>query len=465
MAVFFNAIIVFGQYNKTIGYGYSDLHSWVYDYRLNSKAELQTLTAGFYAADGFYNTTYGVDSAHIYTMPFDSVSKAVNRIWYLGDLQYNQPFYWNDNLYLKKNFYDSTFIVKLNDSFKILDFGFIKYKNNHITLLNWFTVGNSRVMNLSYVNQSVKQYVWQILDRNGQQFNYETQLDKTDAICKENSALAILQHESGPYKLWVDSVKNVKAILSDKTGSFLAYQKTNKYYLFLFRNNDTLKYLKTNHNFDSLGFEFIRIPNAGKQIYRLKFIGDLDSNGIVITGIFDKAKLVSYQLGSFVVQLDTNGNPLKYSGIRCVLSESDESMDWVDKIIQHPSGKFIVGWYSQRGTYISSPSHPGWIRSETLKTEYNSFNQLAKMGWNYPLDQTVISKKEIAVYPNPTEEILYVDGIDNALCEVMDVSGRKILGQKLENARLDVSALKPGIYLLSIAGPSGQTYTSRFIKN
>lgn len=49
--------------------------------------------------------------------------------------------------------------------------------------------------------------------------------------------------------------------------------------------------------------------------------------------------------------------------------------------------------------------------------------------------------------------------------ELFDFQNRKVYAVRIESDELDVSSLKAGMYIVRMQSPSGQTYTSRFIKN
>ena len=63
----------------------------------------------------------------------------------------------------------------------------------------------------------------------------------------------------------------------------------------------------------------------------------------------------------------------------------------------------------------------------------------------------------IVVYPNPTQDVLYVKGTENTILRVYDMQGQLL--QTAEGDRLTVSSLSTGTYLLQIG-----TQVVRFIK-
>ena len=68
-----------------------------------------------------------------------------------------------------------------------------------------------------------------------------------------------------------------------------------------------------------------------------------------------------------------------------------------------------------------------------------------------------VESDAIVVYPNPTQDVLYVKGTENTILRVYDMQGQLL--QTAEGDRLTVSSLSTGTYLLQIG-----TQVVRFIK-
>lgn len=69
-----------------------------------------------------------------------------------------------------------------------------------------------------------------------------------------------------------------------------------------------------------------------------------------------------------------------------------------------------------------------------------------------------VEEDQIVVYPNPTHDMLYINGIDNQTLRVYDLQGRLLLLH--EGTEVSVEGLSAGTYLLQIG-----TQVVRFIKN
>lgn len=70
---------------------------------------------------------------------------------------------------------------------------------------------------------------------------------------------------------------------------------------------------------------------------------------------------------------------------------------------------------------------------------------------------------EVKLYPNPTQNMLMVDGIQNGTYEILDNSGKVINGGALINGSVDVSSFTSGIYYLRIKAKDG-IYQNSFIR-
>ncbi|WP_298893778.1 FG-GAP-like repeat-containing protein [uncultured Psychroserpens sp.] len=73
---------------------------------------------------------------------------------------------------------------------------------------------------------------------------------------------------------------------------------------------------------------------------------------------------------------------------------------------------------------------------------------------------------DLVVYPNPTNDVLNIstsDNLQNAIYTIFDITGKRVMNAKLDQNKIDVSALNTGNYILRIV--SGNTIKSqKFIK-
>ncbi len=73
--------------------------------------------------------------------------------------------------------------------------------------------------------------------------------------------------------------------------------------------------------------------------------------------------------------------------------------------------------------------------------------------WNSSLSVDDFNESSISLYPNPTSDFITISGLTNEVeVEIYDPLGKKILFKKIGNThnKIDVSQLKPGMYLFKI---------------
>jgi hypothetical protein len=75
-----------------------------------------------------------------------------------------------------------------------------------------------------------------------------------------------------------------------------------------------------------------------------------------------------------------------------------------------------------------------------------------------PTSIAELTSESIAVWPNPTTNVLYLDVLDGTTVSVFDMTGRRVMQQRYKG-QLDVSKLIPGLYTIK-AGD----FEVRFVK-
>ncbi|MBW7913074.1 MAG: T9SS type A sorting domain-containing protein [Taibaiella sp.] len=75
--------------------------------------------------------------------------------------------------------------------------------------------------------------------------------------------------------------------------------------------------------------------------------------------------------------------------------------------------------------------------------------------------------EHVKIYPNPTSEILYVEGLETeATIELFDIVGRKVKAMQTVNNRegINMSMLQPGNYIIHITNTDGHKMTGKVLK-
>ena len=124
----------------------------------------------------------------------------------------------------------------------------------------------------------------------------------------------------------------------------------------------------------------------------------------------------------------------------------------------------------------SASNKLSWTVGETVVGVMKTTNQVLTVGFQQNWDKIVAVEDveynwQILSYPNPVTDKVFVKlsnpGLAEVFIDLLNVTGSKVLSEKRRNlavdelVTLDVSALKPGIYLLHIYSPeqkSGRVY-------
>lgn len=83
-------------------------------------------------------------------------------------------------------------------------------------------------------------------------------------------------------------------------------------------------------------------------------------------------------------------------------------------------------------------------------------------GCSVGIEEDLLSKDEVSIYPNPATTMLNIDANTNYDMLLVDVMGNIILDQKVDN-QLDVSHLKTGVYFIKFTG-ADFSKTLKFVK-
>ncbi|MEQ9052079.1 MAG: T9SS type A sorting domain-containing protein [Marinoscillum sp.] len=71
---------------------------------------------------------------------------------------------------------------------------------------------------------------------------------------------------------------------------------------------------------------------------------------------------------------------------------------------------------------------------------------------------------DIRIYPNPTSSAITIDAEDFDQVEIMDIGGRSVYSSKVDNAQIDVSSFKKGVYVVVLSNAT-QSIKKQLIVN
>lgn len=97
-----------------------------------------------------------------------------------------------------------------------------------------------------------------------------------------------------------------------------------------------------------------------------------------------------------------------------------------------------------------------WWQEYNLPCDYPAFLPV----------ENVSSENEILIYPNPVNDLLYIESIQPFTSQLFDINGRKICAKRGETTlnNMDLSSLSDGIYILQIKYDNGNINFHKIVK-
>ena len=82
---------------------------------------------------------------------------------------------------------------------------------------------------------------------------------------------------------------------------------------------------------------------------------------------------------------------------------------------------------------------------------------------NLSVNENVTSIPELKIYPNPVEDVAYMEGVEVAKIRIFDIHGKLIKATNFNGNALQLADLKTGLYIFVIETPNG-TVTKKVLK-
>lgn len=143
--------------------------------------------------------------------------------------------------------------------------------------------------------------------------------------------------------------------------------------------------------------------------------------------------------------------------------------------------KIFVG--TENGVFMSSDSAKTWTEINGGLPQYITVNtlQLSEKTiyagtnngvWNLPISDLKgsvekTSKQSLKLYPNPVKNYLYFSNDKSKIKRVIiyDYQGKLLIQQNLNEDRINLEQLKPGLHFLTAIDSNENTYTVKFLKD
>jgi hypothetical protein len=131
-------------------------------------------------------------------------------------------------------------------------------------------------------------------------------------------------------------------------------------------------------------------------------------------------------------------------------------MDWTGS--GNPAGNYefaVLTRYRENGVVLGSN-----LSCKVVKGYNGVGNKSEGGGQSWP------EASKVSVYPNPAQDVLYVQAPLSSELALMDMQGKTIAKHTSTAAEtsLDLSALAQGVYLLHVQTPSG-SFSKRVVRN
>jgi len=134
--------------------------------------------------------------------------------------------------------------------------------------------------------------------------------------------------------------------------------------------------------------------------------------------------------------------------------------DTAEGVIRTPNSEDLLDYF---GEPVPDPDTPKDIIG-VLHQRYEVLRLLPRMLADFmePTDVTNLETLELRVYPNPANDLVFVESSERVidLVQVYNIQGQLVLeqpGNASGRVQLQVSSLKPGIYMLQVSSGSGRS--------
>ncbi len=160
------------------------------------------------------------------------------------------------------------------------------------------------------------------------------------------------------------------------------------------------------------------------------------------------------------------------------LIKKNEGNLYTDSLFVKPSEGYGYLNHADSADWSLKPSSPainaGYMAIDTLLPEFDFagnpriFDEIVDIGaleYQYYLSISEYQdKNDMMIFPNPVQKSLYLKGIDQAECDIINLAGRRCDRTKITDGQaIDVSGLSNGVYYIIIKS-EGKRIVRKFIK-
>ena len=128
--------------------------------------------------------------------------------------------------------------------------------------------------------------------------------------------------------------------------------------------------------------------------------------------------------------------------------------DWTAYSVDLNAGHHVVKWCYHTAQNGNTEEYVCWIDDITFPG-----NTLIING------ESEVTDNEMAIYPNPANDVLYVKGEDIQYVEIYNSIGLKVMEKNVKNSEsIDISGFASGMYFVRVVEKNGNVSTTKIIK-
>ena len=130
-------------------------------------------------------------------------------------------------------------------------------------------------------------------------------------------------------------------------------------------------------------------------------------------------------------------------------------IDWTKASYRITAGPHTLEWLYDTSKHGATGNNACWIDDVFFPGNTTSIDDVAE----------IIANQDIAVYPNPANDVIYMRGDDIQYVEIYNTVGMKVIAKNVSDSEsIDVADFASGMYIVRAFDGKGNVSTTKFIK-
>lgn len=109
-------------------------------------------------------------------------------------------------------------------------------------------------------------------------------------------------------------------------------------------------------------------------------------------------------------------------------------------------------------THLSPADGQNYYRLKSVDND-------GRFEYSLPIPIKTITEINVVVTPNPSSNILKIDGINHGTVTIVDMIGKVVKTHNLSEGDINISDLNPGYFIINIVSKDSLVYTQKILKN